>query len=918
MNHKIFSHLLFLFCICGLSHPLTGQNITLIKQARESIERLGISEDELRYKLAEKGIDYDDLPNLEIDEAVLVKKEIDAAILEIQEEKKLSRTKQAILKKQKSGLSKKQEINQTFDPKQPVAIKDEKGNAKDSLRLDTLSRDSVHYQSLWGMHIFRQGFPPALQKANEVKPPSSYVLGVGDEVAVSIWGQSQFNETYTVADDGYISPQRMPRIYLKGLPLSRARVVVRNYFARFYRFEPNQFSLHVNAARNINVSIFGEVKHYGSFTIPATYTAFNALMLAGGPTDIGSVRKIRLIRNGKEKILDVYKWMQNQSAEADQYLENNDIIQVPVTVRTVQITGAVQRPMRYELIEGEELKKLIEFAGGLSDNAVTKTLQVQRIEKDKIIFIDVPYADLLKNGGDFALKKGDEVTVFELKSKAEEYVSVNGAVRAEAYLKYTSGMRISDLLRKIDLDPDANLENAFLKRRNPDESINLFRINLRNILNDLKEEDLFLKPKDELTIYKQAVYKDKSYVHINGATRLPGKIELDPAGTLRVKDLVLLSGGLTTDAFNYAFLFRARSMNQRDLEVIRINIRDAMENEHSDQNIFLKAYDSLVVLSASNFSESVFVEIRGAVRKPGRYPYGLGMKLHDILSLANGFTFSAATNRIDVFRVLIKDNEATKTIVKTIQMNRNLESIASQQDVVLEPFDVVVVREQPEFELQQIITIEGEVRFPGPYALLNNNEKVTDVIARAGGLSPEAFPEGATLYRAEDSIGYIVLELDKAMKNHNSRYNLIIKNLDNIYIPKKKDLVKISGATNAADLYPDKILSSNNSISVAFHEGKNAKYYINNYAAGISKQGDPRKISVEHANGKISRTRKFLFFYNYPKVTKGATVNVGYKEIKEEKRNEDKKEVDWGKLVADTIAQATAILSLVLVIENLK
>jgi len=228
------------------------------------------------------------------------------------------------------------------------------------------------------------------------------------------------------------------------------------------------------------------------------------------------------------------------------------------------------------------------------------------------------------------------------------------------------------------------------------------------------------------------------------------------------------------------------------------------------------------------------------------------------------------------------------------------------------------VRKQPDFEMQQLVSLDGEIKYPGLYALLSPNEKISDLIQRAGGLGIEAFPEGATLYREQDDIGYIVMNLKHALGSDNSRYNLILKDKDVLYIPKKKDLVRISGATNASNLYPDKLLASNNSITVAFHNGRRAKFYINHYAAGISENGDVKKVTVEHANGRIEKTRNFWFFKKSPKVYKGPIIHVGLKDPKIEKVKMEKKKVDWNKVVVDTLAQITAVLSIVLLIQNLK
>ena len=889
-------------------------------QFRKEIEQRGISEEEFQSKLDERGIDLEQLKELSIQDAANMKGEIESIIKEIETEKsKLPKNKKAM----PTAIDSKAIHN--------AKISVSKSAVKDSLNIErkisnpqtSFNRDSNNLPEskslveIWGQEIFRNKSLVVYHQGNDVKPPDSYILGVGDQVTVAIWGVSQLNEVYEINSEGYITPSRMPRIFLKGVALSRAKSLISNYFKRFYRFNSNQIEVALNYSRTININIVGEVVQYGAYTLPAINTAFNALIAAGGPTNIGSVRKIKLIRRGVETTMDVYKFINNPAIDKNFYLENNDYIQVPVAGKVVSITGAIKRPYKYELIEGEDLNQLIKYAGGLNDDAIRKIIQVERIENDRKIALDVPYEQLISKGGDFALKKGDKVVVFSIKTEVEDQIFVKGEVRAPSAYKYFEGMKVSDLISKIEFTAQSNLQNVFIHRRNPDQTINVIRLNIVNVRKGIGSDNIVLQAHDELTVYKLSNYVDRSYVNATGSVRSPGKFTVDPKGTMNVKDLVMLAGGLRADTWSNAFLFRKNSHNPNDLEIIRINILKAINEDASDQNISIMPYDSLVLLSEMNFRDFAFIEVSGAVKEPGRFQFGKGMKINDVISLAQGFAFSAATNRIDIFRIEIKDNTPTKTIVKTIQVGRDLKEFQGNSDFEIEPFDLIVVRNQPEFELQQVINIEGEVQYPGPYALINPNEKVVDVIKRAGGLSMEAFPEGATLYREQDGIGFVVLNLTNAMKKTWSNDNLILKDKDAIYIPKKKDLVRISGATNAVDLYPDKLLSSNNAINVAFYEGKNARFYIDHYAAGISKNGDPNKITVEHANGRIEKTKDHFFFKTYPKVYKGSIVNVGYKDVKTEKEKKTRKEIDWGKVMADSVGQATAILSLILLLERL-
>ena len=199
---------------------------------------------------------------------------------------------------------------------------------------------------------------------------------------------------------------------------------------------------------------------------------------------------------------------------------------------------------------------------------------------------------------------------------------------------------------------------------------------------------------------------------------------------------------------------------------------------------------------------------------------------------------------------------------------------------------------------------------------MSDNTKLATIIREAGGATDEAFLKGATLARGKDNIGYVIIDLEKAIKNPHSFENIILQEGDDIHIPKISNIVTITGATKASELYPEKIISQNK-IQIPYQKGKSAKYYIDAYAGGISKDGSSRKISVIDASGKVVKAKSFLFFKKYPDVGPGSEIKVGYKDVEiKDVKNGDKEDVKWGDILANSIAQATAILSLILLIQN--
>ncbi|HRG32198.1 MAG: SLBB domain-containing protein [Saprospiraceae bacterium] len=908
--------LMIIAMTCILYAQGQNQQIYQIKALKE-IESRGVTEEQLKERLSSRGIDYDELSKMSFEELSLLQNEIEGVVkeLEIENKQKQSQKNVPSAIDDNSVNSLKIASTKSLNDTVPIKIADP---LMDTMKNKISEHTSDKRKAVWGHHIFNKQDVHKFNLTNHGKPPGTYVLGEGDKLTISIWGSSQLNEVYEINKEGYINPQRMPRIFLKGVTLEKAKVITLNTFKRFYQFNINQFDLSLNEGRTININIVGEVANTGSFTIAASQTALDAIISAGGVSEIGSVRKIKIVSSGKEKILDIYKFIQNPILEKDFFMQNNDFIVVPVAERIVTIEGAVNRASRYELLDGEDLNKLLFYAGGLTEEAITGVMQLERIENDRRIILDIPYKELLKGKGDFKLKRGDFIKVFKINSEVEDYVYSKGEVRAPSSYRFYSGMTLGDLIKKIEFTSKSNLQDAFILRKNPDQTTNLIRVNLIEVRKGSESANIVLKSQDELVVYKLSDFIDRSYISVSGAARQPGKFTVDANEQLKLKDLVLLAGGLRSDAWKFAYLFRKKSTNDKDLEVIRINLGNKNADLNEDQNIAIQPFDSLLILSENDFSNATYVEVNGAINAPGRYHFAEGMTVNDLISLANGFSFSALSTNIDIFRVEILDNKPTKTIVKSYNSQKNLKEALDSGAFQLQPFDIVVVRKQPDFELQQLVSLDGEIKYPGLYALLSPNEKISDLIQRAGGLGLESFPEGATLYREQDDIGYIVLNLKHALSSVNSRYNLILKDKDVLYIPKKKDLVRISGATNASNLYPDKLLASNNSITVAFHSGRRAKFYLNHYAAGINENGDIKKVTVEHANGRIEKTRNYWFFKKSPKVYKGSIIHVGLKDPKTQKVKMDKKQVDWSKVVVDTFAQITAVLSIVLLIQNLK
>jgi protein involved in polysaccharide export with SLBB domain len=801
------------------------------------------------------------------------------------------------------------------------------GTSKPPIGSDNLAA-KVQSSDIYGMDVLRNNNLNVFFAGTSGNPTDAYVLGPGDKIVVNIWGVASFSGSYQIGADGYIRPERVPPIFLKGMTLGKARPMVRSRFAQFYSFITDNFDMVVSGTRDVTVNITGEIKRYGSYTMPATNTAINAIVAAGGPTDIGSVRQIKLIRQGEAtRTFDLYQFLNNPAAIRDFSLQDNDYIQIPVIDKMVEIKGAVRRPMRYELLDNEQLTKLIEYAGGLESNAFTKSVNVRRIAQNEEVILTFSLDEILAKKQDFSILNGDEITISAIALPADNFITIEGEVSKPGQLAFKPGMRISDVLNTGFLKPQARQDLAFLERANYDGTVTILTVNLTRAGQVVgSSDDLLLQKRDRIIFYPQSRYVDKAEVVLSGAVRVPGIYPYDADRKMRVSQLIDQAGGLRPDAEDFAYIIRRDPANRESVNYIRLDLKKAVENPNSPENTLLTPADTVLVYSTSQFANNARVSVLGAVRNEGVFLYAPGMTLKDVLTMTGGLKISASQSRIEVNRVVIDGDNPVKTVVATLSVNDELD-VAGSEGFVLAPFDVVVVRNKPDYGLQRFVTIQGEVKYPGIYALLSPNETLTSIIQRSGGTTEKAFLPGSSLTRVEGNKGIVIVDFLKATTNPLSFSNITIVEGDIISIAKRDDLVAIKGATRVGELYPDRLLNSGNAIIVAFSGKANAMRYIRRHALGVSKNADRNSIIVERPNGSLKRTINFGLFRIYPMVVPGSTVKVVKKaeEAAEKPEGQEvipeesvpKEEIDWGKVLANSIQQAMSVLSLILIIQRL-
>lgn len=780
-------------------------------------------------------------------------------------------------------------------------------------------REKLDTVDIYGFSYFRQKDVKIFNNAVDIKPPSNYILGVGDQIVVSIWGYADYNRLFYIDKDGYIQQENIGRVYLKGLTLEQAKELLRTRFANAYMIEKSDFDVSINYSRVITINVVGDVENPGSYTFPAINTAYNILAYVGGPSKSGSIRDIQIKRNGKIiRHFDLYKFLFTPEKQDDIFLDNNDYIYVPAQKNIVRVEGAVNREGKYEMMPGETFDDLLKYCGNYKPDAYTKVVQIRRFDQNKQILIDYNIDSVKAAGGKIELMNGDVVGVRSIPDKIKNYNDIVGSVLLPGRYQWKEGDRVWDLIQKAQgLKEDAYLDEAVLIRTNFDDfRKHSFKIDLNKVIADKNcEDNMLLTFRDVLEVYAKTDFFDKFDIEIKGEVRNPRHFESEKGMSLR--DAIIMSNGLKEEALlDKIIIYRVNDDLTEKLISFRI---DTTNNMAALDTFKLKKRDKIYVLKDLRRIDRYYVEVNGMVRKPDTFPYMESMTLADALILAQGFKMEAASNRIEIARIAnydkaISQSVPTQVTILNYSISKNIGKDPVANSIKLQPYDQIYVRPTPEFEYQMKVTLKGEVLYPGDYVLTTKDERLSSVIERAGGLTRFAYAEGARLYRTEDGIGNVLTDVSKALKSKNSKFNYVLKKGDVIEIPAIKDLVALKGQFNyPSDRKPD-------NLYVPFTEGKDARFYIDKYGAGFSDSAYRIRTYVVRPNGQILSTHRSLFGKNYPKVEKGSVIVIPARPPKEKHQRvrNGNSGVVLQRAVTGTIGAITSMLTLYLLYLTVK
>lgn len=662
---------------------------------------------------------------------------------------------------------------------------------------DTLVAEATVAPQIFGSSLFesRQSiFEPAMN----IPTPLNYVLGAGDELIIDIWGATTNFYQLQVGNEGSVTIDNVGPVYVHGLTMEEAEAKIIEKLKLLYRgLRPGQAdqttyaSVSLGRVRSIQVTIIGEVKTPGTYTVSSLSTVFNALHSAGGPGKIGSYRQIELIRDNRiYAVFDLYDMLLRGDQSGNLRLNDQDVVRVATIKNRVEVAGHVRRPALYEVKDDETLAQLIEFSGSFNDSAYTRQVKLIRNSETERMLITVPRSAF----DSFLLANGDVVQVDKILDRFSNRVTIEGAVWRPGDYELTEGMTLSQL--------------------------------------------------------------------------------------------IALAEGVMPDVFRGRGVINRLSDNY-DFRVESFSVDKLLAGEY---DLALKPEDQVIIRSIHDMREERTIQIGGEVKNAGLFQFREGMTLEDLILMASGFKVSASEARIEINRRILGEAAPAKRGTKLAEnyvfgVDRMLTLNDEAKTFELQPFDQVYVRPRPDYQVQRSVRIEGEVLFPGEYTLSDRNERISDLVKRAGGLTDEAYIKGATMLRqslqlsrveTEVDLGmdltvekpksnenFVGIDLDDILASPGSEDDLFLRPGDEIRIPSELQTIRVSGG----------VLRE---AEIRYTEGKNLKYYVSR-SGGYTQGARKGRAYVLYANGDVETKSRFLFFSSSPKIEQGAEIVVPQK-----------------------------------------
>lgn len=626
--------------------------------------------------------------------------------------------------------------------------------------LDGTEEDMEEEESdLFGYDFFNNptiSFTPNLNLAT----PVNYQLGPGDEILIDIWGAAESNYQLEVGREGAIHIENIGPVYVSGLTVAKAKTKITSYLKKIYSgigasndsYNKIHADISLAGVRTVQVNIIGEVKVPGTYSLSAMSTVLNALYAAGGPSENGTFRTIKLIREGKPyKEFDIYKYLIEGSEEGNELLRDQDVIIIKPYENKIIVAGEVKRPGVYEVKEGESVKDLVDYFSGFTANAYKNRLLLERVNglQKEVHEID------LKNQSKFLLHDGDSINVGRVIDRYENRVSINGAVYREGNYQLTEGLTLAELIEKAEgIKEDAFLDRGIIYRTVDGVREEVVPFSVQNILD--KTSNVVLKREDSIQVYGKESLREAYTVSIDGAVNNP--IEIVYREKMSIEDFIAIAGGYKEGA-DAAVIDVARRVIDSSFTTLSKNIKRSSTvnlEVNSSETFYLEPFDKVSVRYLKGYAKKIQATIRGEVSYPGNYVItDKDERISDLLEKSGGLSPFAYVKGATLIRRVVtsSDKEQLKMLKELIvkdsmsvdvasknefMIGIDLEKILdekgknSKYDLTLKAGDILVIPSQ-----KQTVAVQGEILMPTLIGF-EKSKSLKDYINNSGGFTENA------------------------------------------------------------------------------------------------------------------------------------------------------------------------------------
>jgi protein involved in polysaccharide export with SLBB domain len=678
-----------------------------------------------------------------------------------------------------------------------------------------------------------------------IATPLNYEVGTNDVLKLVVYGVQEYSSDLEVSKEGNVLIENVGRVKVAGLTIEAATTRIKQQMANTaypsLRSGESKLALTVGDTRTIQVTIIG-AQRSGNYNVSSLSTILNALTEAGGPNEIGSYRNIELIRNNKLfKKIDLYAFMQNGDQSQNMGLKDRDVIRVPAYKGRVEIKGQVKRPGIFEINSStENFNQFLQYAGGFDDTAYTAWVKVfQKNDKEKVV------KDLgAKEFASYQPQGGDIIQISKILDRFQNRVKLSGAVFRPDFYELTEGMRISDLIQKADgLKEDAYVGRAQLIRLKPNLLKELVSINLNKALQKGSEENIYLQREDELYINSIVDLRDSLTVDLLGEVRSQGRFNY--VDSMTVKDLILMAGGFKYEASKQIEVARliqndGAVTNNKVATILTTVVNGDLSFNPGQENFVLQPMDVVTITKKTGFVNPEVVSISGQVQSVGKYTLSSRVeRVSDIVKRAGGLIGQAYGEGAFIKRSRFNIDTLRSDESKTSLEQAYIRKFKAQQNAA-------------KAEIKSGLNDENSLL----NAKTQGNKTLKDSLE-------------VLFKELENDYYQIAIDINQIMDKPGSELDLVLRDKDEIVIPKTDNRVKISGGV----LRP---------TNIVYRDGLSIGDCISS-AGGVSEYARRGRAYVIYANGKSKRTVHFGVFRINPAIKPGSEVVLPETDVKKEK-----------------------------------